>query len=102
MFNGVKVFSATMKNDREFLGERVTDWIRSNPQCTIVDRLVTQSSDEAYHCLAITIFYNEDIIQKREATNGHEGQDHDLQSKPSGKPVEASPRRLVFDRPAKG
>jgi len=24
-----------------------------------VERFVTQSSDEAFHCLAITLFYNE-------------------------------------------
>ena len=30
-FNGVKVFSATMAQEREHLGEKVTDWIRSRP-----------------------------------------------------------------------
>ena len=26
----------------------------------VVDKIVTQSSDEAFHCLAITLFYNEE------------------------------------------
>ena len=56
-FNGVKVFSATMAAQRDQLGERVTDWIRSNPKNEIRDVVVTQSSDEAFHCIAITVFY---------------------------------------------
>src|SRR5262249_37170008 len=59
-FNGVKIFSATMAQERENLGEKVTGWIREHPQCQIVDTIVTQSSDEAFHCLAITIFWWED------------------------------------------
>ena len=58
-FDGVKVFSATMVKDREMLGERVTDWIRSNPKKKLVDKIVTQSSDQQFHCLAITLFYQE-------------------------------------------
>lgn len=56
-FNGVKVFSATMAQDRDQLGEKVSAWIAEHPQVQIVDRVVTQSSDEAFHCLAITLFY---------------------------------------------
>jgi hypothetical protein len=56
-FNGVKVFSATMAQERENLGEKLTSWVREHPQCQIVDTIVTQSSDEAFHCLAITIFF---------------------------------------------
>ena len=59
-FNGVKVFSATMAQERENLGEKVTIWVREHPQCKVVDTIVTQSSDEAFHCLAITVFYFED------------------------------------------
>ena len=54
---GVKVFSATKAKERELLGELITDWIRSNPNCEIVDKIVTQSSDSEYHCLTITVFY---------------------------------------------
>ena len=56
-FNGVKVFSATMWADRERLGEKVTEWIRGHPHLTIDDVVVTQSSDDEFHCLAITVFY---------------------------------------------
>lgn len=60
-FNGVKVFSATMAQDRDRLGDRITHWVREHPECEIVDTIVTQSSDEAFHCLAITIFYKEEL-----------------------------------------
>lgn len=63
-FNGVKIFSATMAQERENLGEKVTLWIREHPQCQVVDTIVTQSSDEAFHCLAITVFYLEDRTNK--------------------------------------
>jgi len=58
-FNGVKIFSATMAQDRDRLGERMTEWMRENPQLEIVDTVVTQSSDEAFHCLVLTVFYYE-------------------------------------------
>ena len=64
-FNGVKVFSATMVADRDQLGEKVTAWIASHPQCKPTDIVVTQSSDEAFHCLAITLFYFEDVPPRR-------------------------------------
>jgi hypothetical protein len=54
---GVKVFSATKAKEREALGENVTNWIRGNPDCEIVDKIVTQSSDSEFHCLTITLFY---------------------------------------------
>lgn len=60
-FNGLKVFSATMVADREKLGEKVTAWMQSNPQFEIIKMVVTQSSDEAFHCLAITVFYWEEL-----------------------------------------
>lgn len=56
-FNGVKVFSATMAQERDQLGEKLTTWLADRPHVRIVDRIVTQSSDEAFHCLAITVFY---------------------------------------------
>jgi hypothetical protein len=59
-FNGVKVFSATMVADRDQLGEKITAWIHNNPQLRITDIIVTQSSDEAFHCLALTVFYWEE------------------------------------------
>jgi hypothetical protein len=56
-FTGVKVFSATMQQDRERIGERITEWLAANRSLVIVDVVVTQSSDEAFHCLAITLLY---------------------------------------------
>ena len=58
-FNGVKVFSATMAQERDQLGEKITQWLSTHPGVEIVDKIVTQSSDEAFHCLAITLFYND-------------------------------------------
>ena len=60
-FNGVKVFSATMVTDRDQLGEKVTNWINSNTEKKVTDLVVTQSSDEAFHCIAITVFYFEEV-----------------------------------------
>lgn len=57
MFHGVKVFSATMFADRERLGDRVTHWLGEHPEVEIVDLKVTQSSDAAFHCIAISVFY---------------------------------------------
>ena len=63
-FNGVKVFSATMVADRERLGEKITEWLKANPQIDVRDMVVTQSSDEAFHCLAITVFYHEETARR--------------------------------------
>jgi len=60
-FNGVKVFSATMFADRERLGDRVTDWIATNAHLKVTEMVVTQSSDAAFHCVAITVFYAEQV-----------------------------------------
>jgi hypothetical protein len=56
-WDSVKVFSATKHNDREVLGETITRWMRDNPNIEIIDKVVSQSSDEAFHCLVITLFY---------------------------------------------
>jgi hypothetical protein len=60
VFTGVKVFSATMAQERDQLGEKITQWLAANPNVHIVDKIVTQSSDEAFHCLAITLFFTVD------------------------------------------
>lgn len=59
-FNGVKVFSTTMQKDRDALGERVTEWLGANQNLRIVESIVLQSSDSAFHCLSITLFYQEE------------------------------------------
>lgn len=56
-FNGIKVFSATMVADREQLGDKVTAWLAAHREVEPVEFIVTQSSDEAFHCVAITLFY---------------------------------------------
>ena len=63
-FNGVKVFSATMVADRDQLGEKVSEWMHRNSQLKVTDIVVTQSSDEAFHCIAITVFYWEDTSKR--------------------------------------
>jgi hypothetical protein len=67
MFTGVKVFSATKAKEREELGEHVTRWLRANSDLEIVDRTVTQSSDNEFHCLTVVVFY-------RTRTQGKQGQ----------------------------
>jgi hypothetical protein len=58
-FNGVKIFSATMFADRAQLGDKVTAWIASSSQRKLTDIIVTQSSDAAFHCITISVFYHE-------------------------------------------
>ena len=54
---GLKVFSATKARDRESLGETITSWIHAHPELEVFEKVVTQSSDAEFHCLAITVFY---------------------------------------------
>jgi hypothetical protein len=56
-FNGVKIFSATMFAQREQLGETATRWLAEHPEIELIDVVVTQSSDDAFHCIAISVFY---------------------------------------------
>jgi hypothetical protein len=57
VFEGVKVFSATKAREREELGETITKWLADHPNYVVVDRVVTQSSDNEFHCLTITVFF---------------------------------------------
>jgi hypothetical protein len=58
MIDGVKVFSATKRNERDVLGDQVTKWLSDNrDKIEVVDKVVTQSSDAEYHCITITLFY---------------------------------------------
>lgn len=56
-FDGVKVFTATKAREREELGDAITRWMENHPECQVVDRVVTQSSDHEFHCLTVTLFY---------------------------------------------
>jgi hypothetical protein len=64
-FNGVKIFCATLVAQRQSLGDQVTRWLEDARArrwgFEVVDIVVTQSSDEAYHCLTISVFFNEDL-----------------------------------------
>jgi hypothetical protein len=57
-FDGVKVFSATLFQQRAQLGEVVTEWIAANPTKRLAEIVVTQSSDASFHCFTITVFYS--------------------------------------------
>lgn len=54
---GLKVFAATKARERGFLGETITDWIRLHAELDVFEKIVTQSSDAEFHCLAITLVY---------------------------------------------
>lgn len=56
-FTGLKVFSATKAREREEISDRITDWIDANRNIEIVDYEVRQSSDNAFHCLTVILFY---------------------------------------------
>lgn len=45
--------------DRGQLGDRITAWIANGPSRKLTDIVVTQSSDAAFHCITISIFYQE-------------------------------------------
>ena len=55
-FSTVKVFSCTMARDRDQFGERITEWLKQHPELTPVDWFVSQSSDQEFHCLTVTLF----------------------------------------------
>ena len=59
MFTGVKVFSATKAKEREELGEQVSRWLKSNQDLEIVDKVVSQSSDNEFHCYSLILFYKQ-------------------------------------------
>lgn len=54
-----KVFSATKSREREGLGERVTEYLRENPELVVRDKMITQSSDNEFHCVTITLWLDE-------------------------------------------
>jgi len=67
-FTGVKVFSASMIQQRTVLDAMVTQWLaaaRRRPSFELVDVVIRQSSDEAFHCISIILFYKENKEKKR-------------------------------------
>lgn len=53
------MFSATLMADRQALGEEVTEWLAAHPGLELADITVTQSSDHAFHCLTVCIFFRD-------------------------------------------
>ena len=47
------------------LNVKVSAWMATNSHLKVTDIVVTQSSDEAFHCIAITVFYWEDVEKRR-------------------------------------
>jgi hypothetical protein len=61
-FNGVKVFAATMVQQRAAIGDQVERWLeamRQRPSFEMVDIVISQSSDDAFHCFSIVLFFRE-------------------------------------------
>ena len=89
-FSGVKVFSASMWQDRERLGEKVTAWIEERGDTIdLVEIVVRQSSDSSFHLVSIVVFYNQ---------VGHARIDHAIKA-PSSTAQPDKPnatRRLTF------
>ncbi|HVR02680.1 MAG TPA: hypothetical protein VMT47_11150 [Polyangia bacterium] len=56
-FDGATVFSATMRRERDELGEQITAWFAVHPQLAPVDTVVAFSSDNRFHCLTIVVFW---------------------------------------------
>lgn len=56
-FDGVKVFSCTMYAQRMEFDGRVNAWIEAHPDIRIVDMTIVQSSDVAFHCISVVIFW---------------------------------------------
>jgi hypothetical protein len=56
-FDGVHMFAATKARDREKMGETISAWMAKNRHLEIVDWYITQSSDNEFHCVTMTLFY---------------------------------------------
>jgi hypothetical protein len=48
-----------MHVQRRGLGDVVNQWLAEHPTFRVHDFVVTQSSDAAYHCLSICVFYRD-------------------------------------------
>lgn len=53
--NLVKVFSVSRARERSSLGDTVTEWLGRN-NVEVLNTVVVQSSDDAFHCLTIVLF----------------------------------------------
>ncbi|HVV52556.1 MAG TPA: hypothetical protein VHO06_23010 [Polyangia bacterium] len=51
----VKVFTSTTTKGRGVLGDQITGWLAANPAVTVLEAVVTASSDRTFHCLSIVL-----------------------------------------------
>lgn len=58
LFDGVRVFSVTLRHERGQIGEAITAWLAAS-KVELVEIAVRQSSDAAYHCLSFVLFYRD-------------------------------------------
>lgn len=56
-FDSVRVFTSSMHHVRAVLGDHVSGWIAEHPHDRVTEIAVMQSSDSAYHCYSIIVFY---------------------------------------------
>jgi len=56
-YDAVRVFTATRVYDRDRLGDQITAWLSAHPGVEVVHTTVTQSSDAAFHCYSLCVFY---------------------------------------------
>jgi hypothetical protein len=56
-FDGMILFSASKHEERNKLGEAVTEWRKRNASLVVLETQTLQSSDNAFHCVTIAIFY---------------------------------------------
>jgi hypothetical protein len=58
----VKTFTATKRDERSWLGDEVTAWMRAQqPPLLYPEIRINQSSDEAFHCLTITVIAHQEV-----------------------------------------
>lgn len=65
-YTTMKVFCATRSSERDRLGEKMTAWLVERPYLEVVDQVVTQSSDDEYHCLSIWVFLKDRTLTEEE------------------------------------
>jgi len=56
-FDGVEIWSMTKPTERQQLGRHITSWLCANKHCSVVDVQISQSSDNAYHCVTVFLFW---------------------------------------------
>ena len=63
-FDGVQMFNATLAKERARLGETISAWMAKNRHLKVVDWWITQSSDNAFHCVTMTLFYVRPVVSR--------------------------------------